>query len=326
MPKFQPELIITRIVSGRGLIQIPEEYRSCRRMWLYAEIARYPEPDYRNKKYPREKGNFANILWLQEGYVCKQEVMEFEKQRWSWLSDEVGQVLYDAQCIAVTETKNLKTVAEALGAFVVLSPFDPVELMEQDYDSIVVECRDGAGVILRLYGQKYDRCPDQEESKKTPPEPPPPPAPPLEPGELLDGKNGRLGISPPYQEPDDDGDTVPDEGDAPPPPPLPPYQEGSCEKYVLQVRLDYVQTNGQPGLQRTYVTIYSPFGGFEYIITGNGRRVCKIKSRGRSVSPSASLQSPPILGAVCANAEISEEIFEWFGSEGTATIEDYRKL
>jgi len=252
----QPELVEIRVISGRGLLKIPEESKKARRLWLYVDLLRLPDPNYINAKYPREKGNYANILWLESGYVCKEETMTYSAQRWDWEPAGDMQGLYTKQCIARVATRNLKTVAEALGAFVILSPDEDVTPLQQDYDSIVFECRDGCGISARLYSQMPDLCPDQEESSTPPPNPDPPPQPPVAPGVPLDGNDGNAEVDDPYEEPDDGGDTVPDVIDRreDPPPTIP-----DCTP--LNLTISYTRVlDGVSSRQSFNVMAYAPVG------------------------------------------------------------------
>jgi hypothetical protein len=262
----EPVIIEERIISGRGLFIIEGEWVTARRYWLYARLLREPKPDYKNNKFPRQKGNYANMLWLEREYVCREETMEYELQRWDWYGDVTGQVQVNQQCIADREALNLQNAVTALEGALFIIPGDTVAPMRAGYDKIVVECRDGCAVSFELWAQRYDYCPNRDFTPPPPPEPPPQEEPPFSPGTPFDGKDGRPFISPPYDGEIDGGDTVPDEGDegVEPPPEIP-----SCTLLDLIVSYDRL-LDGVRTRQSFNLQAYAPVGAVEVREVGGG--------------------------------------------------------
>lgn len=254
-----PELIQARVISGRGSLRIPADRASQRKYWLYADLLRYPDPHYINNKYASPKGNFATMQFRKGEYVLRTEVMEYEGQGWTFDSDPVGQVLYQSQCIANTITENMKRIAQAQGLVVVASPFQTADILSCDYDDIVVQCRDGALISLRLWSQPFQLCPDQQPSPTPPPNPDPPPNPPSPPGTPADGTDPNTPpISPPYDPNPDPSEYNPDPIDAPEP--EPPETDGEqCQKVRVSYKLYQRNANGDPVLiADTYTDVYAP--------------------------------------------------------------------
>lgn len=93
------------------------------------------------------------------------------------------------------------------------------------FDEIKVVCYADTALKLEVKTDDLFLCPDDEE-----PDPLPPPLPPPSPTDVPPGTSlgeGNTPISPPYQGDDDDGDTIPYDGDEFPPP---VDESGGCWK------------------------------------------------------------------------------------------------
>lgn len=239
----EPELIEFRTISGTGSVRIPADKKEGRKYWLALDILRPPKVDYVNKKFPIDKGNYANILFLDaKKRVLREETLEYPAQVWTFTADIIGQILYSVECGFEVTQKNLRTVAQALGAVAVLSPFEPVSKLEIDTATIAIKCRDGCAIYARLYYQEYSLCPDQDKSPQPPPDIPEPP-PPLEPGEPLDGDDGRPFLSDPYDIEGGDPFYEPFPDDQTPP----PEPERTCQVVAFgNARIQGITTSGNP--------------------------------------------------------------------------------
>jgi hypothetical protein len=93
------------------------------------------------------------------------------------------------------------------------------------FDEIKVVCYADTALKLEVKADELFLCPDDENPDPLPPPPPPPSPTDVPPGTSLG--DGNTPISPPYQGDDDDGDTIPYDGDEFP---TPPDESGGCWK------------------------------------------------------------------------------------------------
>jgi hypothetical protein len=265
MPQ-EPELIEERIISGRGLILIPSEWKDARRYWLYAQVLRVPEPDYRNNKFPRQKGNYANILWLEKEYVCKEESMTYALQRWDWQGDTSGQVQIDQLCIQKVDAQSLRDAVIALGGTIGLTLYGRLVPLTTGYDRIVFECRDGCALSVQLWGQEYDKCSDRDFTPTPTPEPEPEEGEPFPNDIPFDGQDGRPAVTQAYDGENDGGDTVPYDRDEEQeiPPEIP-----QCT--LLNLTISYTrELDGVTTRQSFNFRAYAPLGEIEVREVGGG--------------------------------------------------------
>lgn len=244
------ELVEDRIISGRGILQIPQE-KIWRYFRIFIDVFRLPEPDYRNGRWNPDRGEFAKMLWLWDDYVWKEDVIRFEKEVYDYYKDlEVAYLTNMLACSFASVDGLLRFIVAQLGGIATTTGtlFATPILRELSQLNFVV--RDGAAIQVRLYGIKYDEdCPGAEDSGKVQ-EPPTSGFPPVPNGTPVE-------VSAPYVAPDDNGDTVPGPGDTVEPNPGNP-QGDECVGYLLEFFITTTNNpTGFPGTSSCY-GVYDP--------------------------------------------------------------------
>jgi len=206
-----PKLIETRIISGKGLFKVPynEAYRY---YWLYAQVIRLPVYNYNNYKWNPERSEYAKITWNNDGYVVREDVVKYQRQRFDWCVDPTGDAAFAITCYKSDLTAYLSYLAPFVGApplppnLTQLVYFAP---LKNYFDTILVSCRDDTGFSFSLYGLKYNRnCPAATTVPSQKPEAPVIISPITPPGVAI------ADVSPPYNPAtNDDGNTAPFQGD-----------------------------------------------------------------------------------------------------------------
>lgn len=246
MPAKEWELLETRTISGRGLFQVPpsDDYRH---LYLYVDIIRLPRVNFSSSKWNPERSEYAKITWLKDEYVIREDVLHYEHQRFEWAVDPTGYLATSMACMHSAVLAYFDYLAPFVAAPPLPpSPGDPIftEPLKNVPTSIKIVCRGDAAITASLYHLDYDvACSEGEPSPK---EPPPKNPPPQQPEYAPIGD-----ISPPYDEPNDGGDTQPYFGDeSAPVDPLPDGEQ-------ITVRLVYAIT-GYPGFNTEDIRMYTP--------------------------------------------------------------------
>jgi hypothetical protein len=284
----EPELIETRLISGRGLFEVPpnDNYRF---LWLYVSLKREPRINFGSSKYNPDKSEYGKITWIRDSYVMRSEAITFEEEVFFWDKQESGYIGTALTCMYESIVGYLDYLAPYLGAAPL--PSDPlnriwIEPIDNIPTEIKIVTRGTSLLQCKLYSLEYDvACPEAEPSPKPPPSPPP--SLPLPIPEQIE-------VSPPYEYPNDNGDTVPSDQDSVPPPPPPPIPDGS----LWQVTYLATLFNGTTRTQvRTWQYPYdSP------IIGGTANSSSTVRHSGTPGSPFVSLGYTSIAVSVSPGA------------------------
>jgi len=213
--KEVPVLLDERVISNRGLLAwTPDPLY--RRFWIQCELIRPPGLNFVNKKFNPDRSDYANIIFLRQGQVLREEVMNFENQTFIWDVDITGYLAKGIACLYASLSSQLDLIGAALG--VVFVPGEPVfsAPIEDQFDQILFSVRVDGAIGVQLYGLRYDIACVEAENTPQPP-PPPPEFPSFPPGTPL--RDTDSPASPPYDPPNDDGNTIPLPEDVAPPEP-----------------------------------------------------------------------------------------------------------
>ena len=228
-------LIEQRTISGRGVLQIPQdaEYRHFR---IWVRVFRDPDPDFVNKRYNPERSNYANINYMAQGYVARSHVMQYEQEVYELEASECCAFLIDSLACnfkAIEDVLCLILPAVGAGACVP-GATDFLDAIKNPIDEIFFVCRDETALQVDLYGLKFDQtCPEGAQTPKLPAGAPTP---------LPDVPTGTpVEVSEPYVPPDDDGNTIPFEGDTSPS--MFPFGD-VCVIYTVTIQYDIPPTTG----------------------------------------------------------------------------------
>ena len=224
-------LIEERFMSGKGVLQIPQD-ADWRHFRIWIRVYRLPEVNYVNNRFNPQKGNYANINFMAQGHVFRNEVLDYTQEVYDLPAAEPCSFLINALACNFVAIENLLCIISPLVGGPPCVPGDTIYLdaIKSPIDELLFVCRDETALQVTLYGLKQDStCPESVPNPKLPAGAPTP-VPDLLPDESAD-------VSPPYVEPDDGGNTVPFPGDSDDPVD-PNFPAGTdCNPVVIQYRL-----------------------------------------------------------------------------------------
>lgn len=259
----KPYKIETRSISGRGLIKWKPD-KLHRRFWITCQIFRLPRQNFLSKKINPDRSEYAQITFLRDNSVLREERMNFEFQTFVWEQDMTGYIANAMQCWFASISEQIAQVQTALGITVEEGDTIYANTIFDQFDSIKFVVRPDAALRVDFWGLKYDlNCYDPETDEGSPPPPPPPNEPPVPPGTPVV-------VSPPYRYPDDNDDTIPLPDDEQP---EPPPTGGACIKYNVTVSITPLVGDAFP---QTFVL----FGEFEGAGVGGGGTFVYVRCRG----------------------------------------------
>jgi hypothetical protein len=200
MSTFLPS--IERTISGKGVIEIPEDYGSALSILLYTQVIRDVRSPSVNLTYNPDRGFYANVCFCVGDFVLATFAVNYKQQVFEVLSNQPSQNLLSLIC---AYEGILDSFVQYASAFQI--PYIKINrIYSHSYlrflpNKIKFECFGSCALRLTLKGIELDRCEiDQGNSAS----PPPPPDPISEvPFDVP------LVITPAYDGGDDGGDTVP---------------------------------------------------------------------------------------------------------------------
>jgi len=242
--------IDTRVISGQGVLKCPydnADIKKAKVLTFFCDLIRPPSLFYSNKHYNPNRAQYATLCFMRDGYVISAVSMQFPSQVFEYAPDISAQALYAVKCSYAGILQTFGNLASLLSL-----PLEPIVNGIEDWtttllypDTVLVVCEADAAIQIVAKSTEFKIC---EDDTSTPPPPPPPPPPPTKypKGSRFDDPNTSP-ISPPYDPPDDGGETVPFNGDVvnnpgPPDPPNP----GQGYNVVV-----YYEANSNPELGRT---------------------------------------------------------------------------
>lgn len=235
-------LIDERIISGKGVLKVPEEARTSRYWIMYVDVIRRPRNEYLELQWNPNQSMYARMTYLRNSYVQTFDYIKFQREQRTYINDITGQNLRAIKCAYEGILQTFFNLGNAL-----LLPSISVTNLIKDYESLALSwdeirfsCYSNTALQIRFYGLQYDVCNTENDDSNDPPPPPPPRAqiPTEEPVE----------VSPPYDDGDDNGGTIPFPDDQfPPDDPEPPGER--CTAYRVTVRIygDWADPDGTIG-------------------------------------------------------------------------------
>lgn len=259
---------IDRVVSGKGVILCPPSSVGYRYQSLSCEVIRDATGSYRSYRYSPEKGQFANICFMKDGYVINQVRMEFLKQRFVSYPDVTGEILLALRCAQYSELRSFYNTDKLITGSAILqnNPIKDFAPLDFGWDEALVDCFADCAIALHLFTEDYDSCVVVGEENLPPSPPPhspplPPPVPKVDVGVPLPSV-GQNSLSVPYDGKNDNGKSIPNPLDvAPPLPPNPNFPLGKpCQRIDIKVEIKFnAQAGGQPTIYP--IGIYGEFSG-----------------------------------------------------------------
>lgn len=286
MPDKQiPYRAETRTISGRGLFVI-EPSKKVRRLFLYMTVVRLPKINFTSSKWNPDKSEYAKITWSRRDYILREDVLEWENQLFTWEQDSVAYAAYAHVCMYNSLIAYMDYLASGVGLQpLVRSGLIYMEPLQDLPDKIRIVCRGDTAIVADLWRYDYDlACPEADTESPPPPDPTPP--------EKVPTGFPIGDISPPYEMPDDGGDTVPNPSDETAPPE--PDGEGvPCS--IVTVNFEYLRLDGQT--VQTSTTIFAPYYGIRVARTGTVGN-----NYGETIAIMCAIQNPND----CANGQRAE--------------------
>jgi len=197
---------LTRIISGKGTITIPEDFENASLIVLYVDVVREAVSVYRNFNSNPSESFFGRVAACYDDYVLASYQIEFNRQMFQVFPGDVSDVMQAVKCLERSIYLGLQAIASIAGGGIITPDPFPLDVYEpQGYvpNNFKFVCFAGTALRLTLKGYENENCGDNEFPRKKPPTPPPAPDP-VEPGTPVE-------VSPP--EPDFPDDTDPFEGD-----------------------------------------------------------------------------------------------------------------
>jgi hypothetical protein len=277
------ELVEERLISGRGILRVPQQTRPIRHYILYLDVIREPSQAYLNLNYTPGRSRYCTAVFERSNYVVAQAAQEFKRQLFENTTDITGQNLIAIKCAyqGILETfVNLAQAIPVIFPTTLTNLIKDYESLDLFWDAVKITCYADTAIQARLFKLEYDRCDAEFDKRKRPP-PPPPPLPPVPPG------TGIGDIDDPYDEDDDTTDPHPIDDNFVPPP-----FGTECAPYRVRI---LAGTNSQPNLT-TDVDVWGPIGEVRITPDQGSNRFVSLECRNRrSLGP-------------CANFP-----FDWYG-------------
>jgi len=198
-------LIADRLISGRGVLKIPEDAQLARYYIMYADVIRRPINEYLNFDWNPPQSVYARLNYRRDGYVQQSDILRYPRESRTYVNDVSGQNLRAIKCAydGILETfVNLSIAIPFVFPISVNDLIKDYESLALGWDEILFDCYSSTALQIRFYALDYDVCnPDRDDTNYPPP--PPPPLPPVPPDTSIGS------ITPPYDGENDDGNTVP---------------------------------------------------------------------------------------------------------------------
>lgn len=211
---------ITRTIQWYGLIRLPDDADINRIHWirLSANMIRRPYAEYRNDGvWQPPRGFWGNVVSRRDKRRLNNWQLEFTQQL---VMEYVCEEAFLHQAISCQLDATLQTFQNLANALPIIFPFprfNPIRDWQSyrlipDEFSIKMQSENAIG----QFDLEWDYIPSCSVDLTPPTPPPPPPEPPLEEPIPPDGEFPSQ-ISPPYEGPDDGGETYNPDGLEPPP-------------------------------------------------------------------------------------------------------------
>lgn len=207
-----PELV--RIISGKGVIVIPDNFVEAHQIMLYSQIIRKPQTPSLNTTWNPDKTFYAHITFCIDDYVLFEYNVNFDNQCYDVFNGQEAQNLLSLICAYDGILDSFVNIGAVIG--VVISRTNLITnhpYLRFKPNRLRFECFANSALKLTLKGTFLEKC-RPEDGNPTPPPPPPPPTPQVP-------FDSPLVVSPPFDGVNDGGDTVPFPGDTPQTPGFP---------------------------------------------------------------------------------------------------------
>ena len=229
------EKLDERLISGTGLLRIPDPAKPPRYFSILIDVIRDPSRIFLSNKYDPKRQRYATMTYLRDGYVLSEHAIDYPQRRFDEVIDICGQELLATKCSYQGTLESFANLGTALNLTVtsVENKVKPFTSLDMFADAVHFVCEGDCAIQVRLMYDHYDTCDDDEVQQKKPP-PPPAPLPKVPTGTPIGS------ISRPYDV--NDTTTSPNVIDNIESPP--PFKGGQCNCVSYYVVLSVVHGDG----------------------------------------------------------------------------------
>lgn len=261
------EQIQERLISGKGVLKIPESALDSRVWIMYADVVRKPKNEYQEFNWNPPQSLYARMTYLRGGYVQTSDYLKFTREQRVYINDISGQNLRAIKCAYEGILQTFFNLGNALQlpSISITNAIKDYESLSLSWDEIRFSCYADTALQIRFFKLSYDVCNAENDDSKRPPAPPPP-LPPVPPGTPIGS------ISNPYDEDtNDNGNTQPFPGDDFEEQPVIPQP---CDKVRVTVKVTFANgtTGTVVGVGGTGELQYAPIVGANVLVQGSTTR------------------------------------------------------
>lgn len=262
-------LLDERIISGKGVLKVPEEAAKARYWVMYVDVLRRPKNEYLELNWNPPQSMYARMTYLRQGYVQNYDYIKFQREQRTYINDVTGQNLRAIKCAYEGILQTFFNLGNALSlpSISITNLIKDYESLALSWDEIRFSCYSNTALEVKFYGLEYDVCNEENDDSNELPPPPPP--------RSKIPTNDPVEVSPPYDGIDDDGGTVPFPTDElPSGEPEPPGER--CTAYRVTVRIfgDWGDPDGTIG-GFAYKDVTSDFYGEVFLLETTIRTIVR---------------------------------------------------
>ena len=108
---------LTRIVSGKGTISLPDEFANASLIVLYVDVVREAQSVYRNFNSNPPESFFARVSACYDDYVLHSFQLEFDRQAFQVFPGDVSDVMQAVKCLERSMYLGFQALAVCSQAF-----------------------------------------------------------------------------------------------------------------------------------------------------------------------------------------------------------------
>lgn len=260
-------LLQKRKISGRGILRLSPEDKGFKYYRLYLDVIRRPRNEFKNLNWNPPRGKYAFISFMKQERVLSRFALESLNEELQFIPDVAGQIQLMAKCSIDTHNTSFINLGVSLGAMpiAVNNPLSEFLALDIGWDEARIVCYAETAIEIALWGQEYDVCKESDKRGDLGGEPIAP-SPPVPSGTPIED------ISEPYDDGDDDQNTVPNPLDDIPEPPVEPPVLGSYREVTVNYTFVPPFFNGDT-VNSTYL-VYAPV----FIVRNVGNTILQLHS------------------------------------------------
>jgi hypothetical protein len=194
--------VVARTISGKGVIEIPEDYGSALSIFLYTQLVRDVRSPSINLTYNPDRGFYANVCFCVDDFVLATFAVNYKQQAFEVFSGQPSQNLVSLICAYEGILDSFVQYASAFQIpYIKINRIFSHPYMRFVPNKIRFECFGSCALRLTLKGVELDKCAFEQGMSASPP--PPPDALSEVPFDVP------VVVSPAYDGDEDGGDTLP---------------------------------------------------------------------------------------------------------------------